>query len=199
MRYFFFLFLLFFPLSIKATLFISEIQVESKNSVNECYVKIYNSSQEILDISGYNLRKKTSTGNDVSLRVFPSGSFIKENDYFVWASSREENFPEKIKADVSSTQYLAKNNSVFLLDKNNYEIDYISWGEDGDVPNPTEEQIIKKDSSSIYLYPPSFEIPKEKTNITTPSEERKSLNVFFIAFSSSFLLALIVLYIHGRT
>jgi len=105
-------------------LLIVEVQIGPKSND---LVKIYNLTEKEIDISGFKLRKKSSTGKEYSLRVFPQGSKILAKDFFVWASSKE-NFHLKAGADVWSKATLAKNNSVALLDKNNVIVDALAWG-----------------------------------------------------------------------
>ncbi len=206
---FIFFILLLTPLFVDG-LVITEIQVEGEKA-DECYIKIYNPANTDTDISGYNLRKKTSTGTDSSVRVFPEGSVIKGNGYFVWASSRDKSFPEKVEADVSSTQYLSRNNSVALFNSERKLIDAVAWGEGenqyslGDsVENPGEGQVIKRievngsysakedNSTDFSLYPPPLS-PLQIEDFYTEKEESKSRNYFFISLSLSLVMATIIL------
>lgn len=205
---------LFYPFLIHAII-ITEVQIEGE-SANDCYIKIYNTSSNDIDMSGYNLRKKTSTGNDSSIRVFPANSTISSNNYFIWASSRNDNFPSTVNADVSSTQYLARNNSIALLDKNRNFIDALSWGEGDDsyvlikgVDNPEKGQIIKRkkeneeyintknNSNDFILYPPPLSPLQIKETIVR-HEEKNHNNPLFFAIISSFLLSLIITYLNKK-
>ncbi len=212
------LFFLFFPFFSEALL-ITEIQVAGEENVNESYIKIYNPQTVTIDISGYNLRKKTSSGNNTSLRVFPPESIMGAQDYFIWASSRIENYPENINADVSSKQYLSINNSVALLNKERDLIDSVTWGDGEDqyfngspLLNPLPGQIIKRKlSDSLYastndnlqdffLFPETEEkLFQGKTSFTEEKNSEQKRNPFFISFFSSIVLAFIVLYLNGRT
>ncbi|MCD6483061.1 MAG: lamin tail domain-containing protein, partial [Candidatus Aenigmarchaeota archaeon] len=82
-------------------LVISEVQIAGEKASYD-FVEIYNPTNISLDISGYKLRKRTSTGSEFSIRVFPSGSIIKSNGYFLWANSKG-GYAESVGADVSST------------------------------------------------------------------------------------------------
>ncbi len=195
------LFVLLLPLSTYA-LFISEIQIEGSNP-SECYVKIYNPSEKELDISGYRLRKKTSTGKDYSLRVFPKESYIKGGDYFIWASSKNENFPKEVGADVSSKQSISYDNSIAIFDDKKNIIDAVSWGDsenpyslENKVENPNEDQIIKKEEGEdFYLYPPPLS-PLDIKNTNTKIEDKKTKNPLLVGIIVSFLSAVIILYIN---
>ncbi len=212
--FFFFISLLFCPY-ITSAIIITEVQIEGE-SANDCYIKIYNTSDTSIDISGFNLRKKTSSGKDSSVRVFPNKSVISANDYFIWASSRNENFPSTVDADVVSTQYLAKNNSIALLDKNKNILDALSWGEGEDqyilikeVDNPDKGQIIKRiKENNIYkntknnnedfiLYPPPVSPLQIKDTVIHYGEKDKTSPLLF-AILSSFLLSLIITYLNKK-
>lgn len=151
---------LFLPLFVaKGTsdhLLIIEVQIQGEE-VNDDYIKIYNPSSEDLDISGYKLRKRTSTGRESSLRVFPKGSIISGKGYFFWA---HKNFAPKINAQVKSSATLAKNNSIALLDKNGKIIDALAWGQSQNPfvegkafpENPSKNQkLIRKKENGLYL------------------------------------------------
>ncbi len=206
--------LLFLPFFVEA-LFITEVQIAGEKP-SECYIKIYNQGEESVDISSYSLRKKTSTGNDTSLRLFPKGSAIKGKDYFVWASSRESSFPEKVDADVFSVQTISLNNSVALFDSSRNLIDALSWGEgenqylfETPLLNPNKEQIIKrkreggfysnlKDNSlDFYLDPPPLS-PLFIEDFKTEKGAEKRINPFLISFLSSLVLASIILILRKK-
>ncbi len=211
MLYFlFFFFLIFlFPLPV-SSLIITEVQIEG-DKADECYVKIYNSSEKKINVSGYNLRKKTSTGRDSSVRVFPEGNFVDSKDYFIWASSRDKSFPEKIEADISSTQYLSYNNSIALFNAEGSLLDALAWG-DGENPytktnpleNPEKGQIIKREkengsysrkndnSSDFYFYPPPSS-PLKIESFNTYKKEEKKTNHFLFSLILSITLASLVL------
>ncbi len=107
-------------------LVIAAVQIAGASSNNDV-VKIYNPTAATVDISGWKLRKKSSTGTDSSLREFPEGSTIASGSYFVWANSAGD-FAQSIGADISSTATLAANNSVALFDGNGARTDAVAWG-----------------------------------------------------------------------
>ncbi len=213
----FFIFFLFFPFTVNG-LIITHVQIEGE-SVDECYIKIYNSSEKSIDISGFGLRKKTSTGNDSSVRLFPSGSVIEGSSYFIWASSRKSSFPEKVEADVFSTQCLSHNNSVALFNNSRELIDALAWGSGENqylfgspIGNPSKGQIIKRkkendsyvlnndNSLDFFLYPPPSSPLIVKETISD-KKEKELPHPFLISIFSSIILASIILFIkkNGRT
>lgn len=107
-------------------LVIAEVQIAGASSTND-FIKIFNPNGSSLDISGSKLRKRTQSGNEYSLRVFPSGSVIPAGGYFMWANSGN-GFDVSVGADVSSGETLAGDNSIALLDANGAIIDALAWG-----------------------------------------------------------------------
>jgi len=114
-------------------------------TTTEDFISLFNPNNREINISDWKLRKKTKTQSDyTSIRVFPDDSIIPAKGKFVWASSKEENFYLTVDATVTSTQTIAVNNSVALLNKDNNIIDAVAWGEglvnpyiEGNpVPNP---------------------------------------------------------------
>lgn len=129
---------------------ITEVQIAGDQADHD-YVKIYNSQAEDLDLSGFRLRKKSSTGREYSLRVFPRGTIIAAHDYLLWANSRS-GFAESMEAELESTATLANNNSVALFCPEGEILSALAWGQgsdqfqEGDVllPNPEPHQQIKR-------------------------------------------------------
>jgi hypothetical protein len=107
-------------------LVIAAVQIAGAAADND-FVEIYNPTPGTVDMSGWKLRKKSSTGTDSSLREFPKGSAIAPGGYFTWASS-VNGFAASIGADVSSTGTLAANNSVALQDGAGAQVDAVAWG-----------------------------------------------------------------------
>ena len=134
---FFSSFLFLIPLESSATdhLLITEVQIAGQSSSND-FVEIYNPGDSSLDISGYKLRKRAKTGSEYSVRVFPEGGVIPANGYFLWANTKD-GYNEILGADVASSQTLAKNNSLALLDSEGNVLDRLAWG--SDLENPFGE------------------------------------------------------------
>ena len=107
-------------------LVIAAVQIAGAASSDD-FVKIYDPTPSAVDMSGWKLRKKSSTGTDSSLREFPKGSVVAAGGYFTWASSAN-GFAQSIGADASSTGTLAANNSVALFDATGAQIDAVAWG-----------------------------------------------------------------------
>jgi hypothetical protein len=107
-------------------LVIAAVQIAGASSTND-FVKIYNPESAAVDISGWKLHKKSSTGTDYSLKEMPSGTSVPAGGYFTWANSAG-GFSESVNADVSSTETLSADNSVALIDANGTVADAVAWG-----------------------------------------------------------------------
>ncbi len=123
------LFFLFLPFETKASLapFIIEVQI-SGAQVDEDYVKIYNPLDREINVSHYQLKKKSSTGKEYSLRIFPSSTIIPPKGEIVWANSNN-GYAQSLSAQVKSTANLSINNSIAFFDKNGKIINALGWGE----------------------------------------------------------------------
>jgi hypothetical protein len=104
----------------------AQIQIAGASSSND-FVKLYNPTAASVDMSGWRLRKKSSTGTDYSLRDMPKGTIIASGAYFTWANSLGE-FAQSINADASSTETIAADNSIAIMDANSSTIDAVAWG-----------------------------------------------------------------------
>jgi hypothetical protein len=110
-------------------LVIREVQITGgTGKTDNDFIKIYNPTGSAVDVGGWKLRKRTQTGSESSVKVFPDGSVIPAQGYFIWANSKD-GFSESISADASSTQTLAADNSIAFFDAEGNVIDALAWGE----------------------------------------------------------------------
>jgi hypothetical protein len=136
-----------------AHLLIAQIQIAGVSSAND-FVKIYNPTASAVDLGGWKLRKKSSTGSDYSLREFPKETSIGAGSYFVWANS-SGGFAQSIGADASSSETLSADNSVALFDTSGVLVDAVAWGkgtgqyvEGSPYPtNPVASQVLGRKSA----------------------------------------------------
>lgn len=169
---------------------IVEVQISGDISSND-FIKIYNPTDQDLDISGYRLKKRASTGSESSIRVFPKGSLIGAKNYFLWVNSKE-NFYLTLGANVWSTATLAKNNSIALFNQEEKIIDALAWGKsqkplfEGSLfsENPEANQKLKRkqvegiyqdtnnNAQDFYLDPPSLTIKELSVNKETKTETK---------------------------
>lgn len=126
------------------------VAIGGASSTND-FVKLFDPSTAVIDLSGWKLRKKTSTGTDSSLKVIPNGSSIAAGGYFTWANSAG-GFGDALGADVTSSETLAADNSVALMDANGTIIDEVAWGTGSDQyvegdpypTNPVSNQVLAR-------------------------------------------------------
>lgn len=120
-------------------LVITEVQTAGTNSSDD-FIKIYNSSDSDIFLGNYNgsylrLVKRTKTSQkDYSIKSWSKdiNAKIPAKGYFLWASSKNETFPDSINADVQTSQTLAKNNGIALrlgLENTGEVIDAVGWGD----------------------------------------------------------------------
>jgi len=107
---------------------ISEVQITAgSGKASNDFVKLYNPHEVAVNVSGWKLRKRTQSGSESSIRVFPDGSEAPPRGIFTWANS-EDGFAEKVNAQTSSTQTLTASSSIALFDKEGSQIDALAWG-----------------------------------------------------------------------
>jgi hypothetical protein len=188
--------LFFIPSLTKAveTILIVEVQIAGASSNND-FIKIYNPTNNDLDIGSFKLRKKSSTSSESSIRAFPQGSKILANGYFLWTNS-ENNFANSLSADVSSKATLAKNNSVAILNSEGVILDSLAWGESSNPfveeqsfpenPEPNQRltrkqgngiyQDTNNNNQDFYLNPPSqpSSLQEEGQKDQEPSSQEKA-------------------------
>jgi hypothetical protein len=112
--------------SASSHILIAAVQIAGAASGNDL-VKLYNPTAAAIDMSGWKLHKRSSTGADYSLKAFPTGSVIGAGQSFVWANS-DDGFSDAVSANVSSTETLAADNSVALMDAAGTIVDAVAWG-----------------------------------------------------------------------
>ncbi len=105
---------------------IEQIQIAGATSAND-FVRLFNPSASSVDIGGWKLRKKSSGGTDASLKVLGKGSVIVPGGTFTWANSAN-GFAASVGADVSSTETIAADNSVAVMNASGTIVDEVAWG-----------------------------------------------------------------------
>jgi len=107
-------------------LVISEVQINGATASQD-FVELYNPTNSTVDLNGWKLRKRTSTGSESSLVVIETGKSIPAYGFFLW-SNNANGYDSTIGADVSNGNTLAGDNSVALLKPDNTIIDQFAWG-----------------------------------------------------------------------
>lgn len=105
---------------------ISEVQIIGDNASND-FVELYNPTDNSVDLSGWQIRIKSSTGTDASLVLIGNGISIPAYGFFLWAND-EGGYSGTISADISNSNNLSANNSLLLEDASDTPIDKVGWG-----------------------------------------------------------------------
>lgn len=116
---------------------ISEVKLGETGATNNEFVELYNPTDNAVDLSGWELLRKTAaTAADqpgVSMVVIPSGKSIPAHGYFLLAHT---DYPGTPLEDVTYTeQALAANNVVLLENASNTVVDKVGMGTAVDVEN----------------------------------------------------------------
>jgi hypothetical protein len=139
--------------SASGDLMISAIQT-SGNNANDDFIEIYNQSCDDKDISGWKIRKRTSSGTESSIKVISNNTIIHAKSYFLWSNS---SLAEVIGADQSTSAILSDNYSIALIDDDKI-VDSITWGNNTNPfspsylysKNPIKLQTLKKDADNNF-------------------------------------------------
>ena len=194
----FLLFFFFLPFGTKANSvpFIIEVQISGAQA-DEDYIKIHNPLDQEIDVGRYQLKKKSSTGKEYSLRIFPSLTTIPPKGEIIWANSKD-GYAQTLSAQIESTANLSTNNSIAFFDKNGKIISALGWGKgtnqffEGSLYpiNPQAYQRLKRKQSQgsfqntgsnpedFHLFPVEaklIEAPGEKNQVDDPFLEDSSI------------------------
>jgi signal peptidase len=107
---------------------ISEIQVKGKNA-NQDAIELYNPTDKEINLHDWNLRKRTSSGNDSSIILLndKQSYLIQPYGYFLWASNTD-GYNTIVNADVTNSSHISENYSIALLDDKGNIIDQVGLG-----------------------------------------------------------------------
>lgn len=145
------------PFEIKPIL-INEIQIEGQTAKDE-FIELYNPNEFDIDILGFSLKKKTSSGTESNL--VSSGNFtgiISALGYFLIVPQNNEdgtlNYTGLAVPDLyySGKSYsVASDNAILLYDKNNNLQDKVGFGSASDfelspAKNPDKNKSIKREN-----------------------------------------------------
>lgn len=105
---------------------ISEVQTKG-STANQDFIEFYNPTPSQIDMSGWKIRKRISSGVESSLMVIPANTFIESHGYLLWANtSNSYNF--SVGADIANTGSIVDNNSIALLTSADKIVDQLAWG-----------------------------------------------------------------------
>ncbi len=151
----FYILFLLTPLPVSADtghIIISEIQTYGQTATDE-FVRLYNPTGAAIDISGWKLAKKTSSGSESNLvSSFVSGTIIPPNSGFLIAHQTGYLGNESPNARYSGASYsFADNNTIILKDASGNIIDKVGFGtavdfETAPAVNPENGASIKRNN-----------------------------------------------------
>lgn len=134
--------------SASSSLLLSEVSIAGESTSDE-YIELYNTGDSPLDISSYQLRKRTSSGSESSIKVFPKDSIIPARGFFLWANNQGK-FKSPLADTETSSSTLANNNSIGLFSSSGADgllIDSVAWGT-GSLFAPTTPTLTNPDKNT---------------------------------------------------
>lgn len=150
--------------------FISRVQIEGENADAD-FVEIKNRENCALDLSGWKLRKRVSSGTESSIKVFDGEhAFLPPGETFLWANSKND-FSKSVQAHQESSAVLTDHNSLALFNSDETLIDSLSWGtvshpfrnDEPNIENPEKNHTIVRSSKASAPSIEKTELPKGNT------------------------------------
>lgn len=139
------------------TILLSEISIAGEKS-NDEFIELFNPNDTAVDISDMQLRRRTASSSESSLRVFAKNTSIPAHGYFLWAHS-DGIYAAPFADSETSSSALADNNSIGLFTKSGADgilIDSIAWGtgspfapETPSFPNPGKKKALSRNISTL--------------------------------------------------
>lgn len=133
---------------------ISEVQISGSSDADDEFVEVYNPTNSVVDLTGWRLTRKTSTGTQSNLVASMSGS-LASHSYFLIAPSPDYLGSTVQDLNYSTTSRLAASNTVLLYsDAGITLVDKVGLGTATDnetsafATNPTAGQSIERKANS---------------------------------------------------
>ncbi len=117
------------PAQATSSLILSEVATRG-DTVTDEFIEIRNLSDAPIDLSGMQLRRRTSSGNETSIKIFGSGATVPAEGHWLFAHSAGRYALPFADAEGSSSA-LADNNSIGLYSESGAGgalIDSVAWG-----------------------------------------------------------------------
>ncbi len=111
-------------------LLVSEIMAGSDGNNNNAFIEFYNPTSVAIDLSGWTVKKKSSTGTESSLIVSSrfKGKIVQPGTYFLAAN--DKNYKGGVVPDITwpgSYALAYANNAILLYDNLGRKVEEISW------------------------------------------------------------------------
>lgn len=109
---------------------ISEVMAGSSLAADDEFIEIYNSGSEAVDLTGWSIKKKSSTGSESTLVAMSrlEGKSILAGKYFLLA--HEEGYTGAVSPNIwwpKSYTLAYTNNSILMYDASGAVIDQVAW------------------------------------------------------------------------
>lgn len=157
---------------------LSEISTAGEKS-NDEFIELFNPSDTTVDISNMQLRRRTASGSESSLRVFPNNTSIPAHGYFLWAHS-DGIYAAPFADSETSSSALADNNGVALYTRSGPDgilLDSIAWGtgsrfvpETPAFPNPGKKKGLSRNATTLEWALVETLTPTNRSGNVFPSE-----------------------------
>ncbi len=157
-----------------AGVFLSEVQIAGNKSDDE-FIELYNSFDGSFDLTGYQLRRKTESGSESSIKVFEKKSIIPAHGFFLWANSGGI-FKKPLADAETSSSALADNNSIALYTKSGVAgvlVDSLTWGKGAlfqsgvsVFPNPAKNTSLVRDVNTLAWLLSNSSTPTNSIGLT---------------------------------
>jgi len=148
------------PVSSSSPILIVEVQTESALSSNDDFIKLFNpSTTTAVNLSQWQLKKRSSTGSESSIKVIADNVVVLPQDYFFWFHS--DYATSVTSGSATSTQTISANNSIALFNASDTIVDQLAWGSPTNpfvekqpfIQNPSAgKNLIRKYSSTTQQY-----------------------------------------------
>lgn len=173
-------------------LIISEVQITGgPGQTTNDFIELYNPSNEIINLKGYRLSKRTKTGNeDTDIKSWSKDEFISAHAFYLWANSNYISIPQIPNATTTAT--ISDDNGIALRFGKTNEgqiIDALAWGSAENIfketnfypNNPIANQSLERNletgifnlqaSPNPQNSQPSLEPPPSETPQETPPQQ----------------------------
>ncbi len=111
---------------------INEVQIEGEEKSHD-FIEIYNPNDIDILLDEYRLVKRSKTSSsDTTVKSWGIEDKILAKQYYLWASSTDENYSALIASDISTKQNISDNNGVAIrkgAEDTGEIIDAVAWGE----------------------------------------------------------------------
>ena len=118
--------------NVSNSLYISEIMAGSDLEAKDEFIEIYNPTSETIDLTGWSIKKKSSTGNESSLVASSrlEGLSIKPLSYFLIGNEGGYRGSVVLDANFATSNTLAySNNGIVVYNQEDIKIYEVSWEE----------------------------------------------------------------------